>query len=63
MTGVYGIIKYDNTHTCKFGWPYMDFPYGEFQHGGELVIVHPENVAKATNPTKPYIPVKQLRQQ
>jgi hypothetical protein len=41
----------------------MDFPYGEFQHGGELVIVHPENVAKATNPTKPYIPVKQLRQQ
>jgi branched-chain amino acid transport system substrate-binding protein len=62
-TGVYGIIKYDKTHSCKGGWPYMDFPTGQYQRGGQLVIWLPDEVRKATNPTKKYIPVKQLREQ
>jgi len=61
ITGVYGKLKYNDTHTCNYGWPYMDFPYAQFQLGGDLVVVYPEGVAKNTNPTKKFIPIRQLR--
>jgi len=61
MTGVCGKLVYGDTHTCKYGWPYLDFPYGQFQKDGELVILYPEEVAKATNPGQTFIPVRELR--
>lgn len=60
-TGVYGIIKYDEMHSCKTGWPYMDFPYAQYQKNGELVVIFPEEVAEATNPGKSFIPINKLR--
>jgi hypothetical protein len=61
MLGVSGIAKFDETHTYIYGIPYQTSARAQFQKNGENVIVFPESVAKATNPNKPFIPVKQLR--
>lgn len=61
MVGVSGIAKFDDTHTYIYGIPYQTSARAQFQKNGENVIVFPEGVAKATNPNKPFIPVKQLR--
>jgi branched-chain amino acid transport system substrate-binding protein len=61
MVGVAGKAKFDDTHTYIYGYPYQTAVRIQFQKGGTPVVTYPFDVAKATNPGKTFIPVKQLR--
>jgi len=61
IAGVSGRAKFDNTHSYKWGFPYMEISRSQYQKDGEYVVVYPFNVAKQSNPDKTFIPVKGLK--
>lgn len=61
IVGVSGRAAFDETHTYKWGSPYMECARGQYQKDGEMVVLYPYDVAESSNPGKTFIPVKELR--
>lgn len=58
---LWGLGAFQDAHNYQWGAPYMDIARVQFQKDGELVVLYPYEVAKAANPDKTFIPVKELR--
>ncbi|MCK9274518.1 MAG: ABC transporter substrate-binding protein [Syntrophales bacterium] len=55
------VWAFDGRHEPKKGYPYFPLLIGQFQEDGRYILVHPENLAKITNPGDQYVRVKDLR--
>jgi hypothetical protein len=62
LMGVSGTIKWTDDHNYVWGYPYfVDLACGQYQGPDDVVLVSPPEVAKITNPTRKYVPIKELR--
>lgn len=61
MIGVWGLAAFDESHSYKWGAPYMDNARAQIQKDGEFVVLFPYKVAEASNPGKTFVPVRELR--
>jgi ABC-type branched-subunit amino acid transport system substrate-binding protein len=62
LIGASGTIKWTDDHNYVWGYPYfVDLACGQYQGSDDVVLVSPPEVAKITNPTRKYVPIKELR--
>ena len=61
ISGVSGKAAFDDAHSYKWGYPYMDAARSQFQKDGQYAVLFPYKVAKESNPDKTFIPIKKLR--